>query len=189
MGVKVLDPTKLTLNILGCTVEGFSKGSFVTIEKEAPTFTVTSSVKGSKMASRHRHQTYRLTFRIDSTAGANTWLHAIYKLQELYGVVFPVPVMYRDFNGETSFFCITGILEEPRVDSGDAVSPTDWVITCPTAMATIGGSGDQALVAKLLQSISGALQLADFAGFDLSEIQGMASNLMNKATSTVRGFF
>lgn len=189
MSVSILDPAKLSLNILGCKVEGFSKGSFVTIVKDIPTFSTKTSMKGSKMVTRHRHSDYTLTFRLDNTASANTWLHSVYKLQELYGIVFPVPLIYLDKNGETSFFCVTGILEEPRVDQGDAVNPTEWKVICPKVMHTIGGSGKEAFVAQVLQTIANFLSVADFVGLDLSGIQGQAQGLLDKASSTIGGMF
>lgn len=189
MSVSILDPRKLSLNILGCKVEGFSRGSFVSINKDTPTFSTKKSLKGSKMVTRSRHSDYTLTFRLDNTASANTWLHSIHKLQEVYGIVFPVPVVYRDLNGETSFYCITGILEEPRIDQGDTVSPTEWKVICPKVMNTIGGSGDDELVAKVLQTLTTFLSLADFAGLDLSGIQSQAQGLFQKASSKIGGFF
>lgn len=189
MSVQILDPTKLSLNIFGCKVEGFSRGSFVSIQKETPTFSSKPSVRGTKMITRHRNSDYTLTFRLDNTVNANTWLHSIHKLQEMYGIVFPVPVIYKDNNGETSFFCATGVLDEPRVDQGDSVQPTEWRILCPKVMNTIGGSGKEEAVAKVLQTITTFLSMADFAGFDLSGIQGQARGLMEKASSTIGGFF
>lgn len=189
MSVSILDPAKLSLNILGCKVEGFSKGSFVSIQKESPTFSTKASIKGSKMVTRHRFSDYTLTFRLDNTAVANTWLHSVHKLQEMYGIVFPVPIIYRDKNGETSFFCVTGIIEEPRVDQGSEVNPTEWKVTCPKVMNTIGGSGKEAMVAKVLQTLTTVLSMADFAGMDLSGLQGQARGLMDKASSTIGGMF
>lgn len=189
MSVSILDPSKLSLHILGCKVEGFSKGSFVTIARESPTFSTKRSLKGQKMVSRDRHSDYTLTFRLDNTMVANTWLHAIHKLQALYGVVFPVPIMYKDKNGQTSFFCTTGVIEEPRTDQGDSVLPTEWTVICPVSMNTVGGSGEDAFAAKTLQAISTMLSLADFSGIDLSGIQGQAQGLYNKAYNTIGGLF
>lgn len=189
MATHILDPRKLRLNILGCQVEGFSKGSFINISKDDPTFNTSSSLKGTKMVTRHRYSDYKLVFRLDNTAGANTWLHSIHKLQEMYGIVFPVPVIYKDGNGETSFFCATGILEEPRVDQGNEVTPTEWTVICPKSMNTIGGSGETEAVAKVLQTITLFLSTADFLGLDLSGIQGQARGLIEKASSTIGGFF
>ena len=107
----------------------------------------------------------------------------------MYGIVFPVPIIYKDKNGETSFFCVTGILEEPRVDQGSTVNPTEWKVICPKVMNTIGGSGKEAMVAKVLQTLTTVLSMADFAGLDLSGIQGQARGLMDKASSTIGGMF
>ena len=189
MSISVLDPTKLSLNILGCRVEGFSKGSFVTIGKEAPTFSTRTSVKGTKLVVGNKTADYSLSFRLDNTANANTWLHSVYKLQEMYGVVFPVPVIYKDNNGSTSFFCATGVMEEPRVDQGDGVNPTEWRIICPRAVNTIGGSGKDEAIAKILQTIATVLSVYNFAGVNVGGILEQAQGIRDKVSSVVGGFF
>ena len=56
-------------------------------------------------------------------------------------------------------------------------------------MNTIGGSGKEAMVAKILQTLTTVLSMADFAGLDLSGIKGQARGLMDKASSTIGGMF
>jgi len=189
MSISILDPTKLTLNILGCKVEGFSRGSFVTINKESPTFQMKTSIKGTKLANRNKCSDYVLTFRMENTAASNTWLHAICKLQEMYGAVFPVPVIYKDENGETNFYCMSGLIEEPRVDQGNEVTPTEWRVICPKTMNTIGGSSKDATISKILQTVATFLSIADFAGLDTSGLRRQAENIIDKAASTIGGMF
>lgn len=189
MSVSILDPAKLDLNILGCRVEGFSKGSFVTINRESPTFGVRTSLRGSKLATSNKHSNYTLSFRLDNTASANTWLHSIYKLQLAYGIVFPVPVLYKDRNGSTSFFCTTGLLEEPSVDQGDSVNPTEWTITCPKVMNTIGGNTLDSTVASILKTISIAVSAAQFANIDVGGLVDQAQSIRNNLASTIGGLF
>lgn len=189
MGVSVLDPTKLSLTILGCKVEGFSEGSFVSMEKQEPTFTTRTSLKGSKLVRRQKYSDYRFTFRLQNTAGANTWLHAIYKLQEAYGIVFPVPVIYKDLNGSNSFFCASVIIEEPRVEQGGEVYPTEWVLICPKAVSTYGGSENDEKIARMLSQISTFVQAASFIDIDFSSISSMAASIQERATSAWRNLF
>lgn len=188
MGANVHDPRKLNLNVLGVRVEGFSKGSFVTVSKEGDrSFKVRSSLRGSKVVERKKYPNYELTFRLDNTAPANTWLHAIHKLQVLYGVVFPVPILYTDGNGTTNFFCLSGVLEEPNIDQGDDVGTNEWVIHCPKASTTISGIGQDVVTAKALQYIAGALSIADFVGMDLSALSGQAQGLLESAKGSIGG--
>ncbi|AJK27144.1 virion structural protein [Acinetobacter phage vB_AbaM_KissB] len=189
MSISLLDPNKLSLTILGCKVEGFSQGSFVTMEKETPTFKTKKSLKGSKLVERDIHSDYQFVFRLDNTAGANTWLHAIYKLQEAYGIIFPVPIIYKDMNGVNSFFCPSAILQEPRVEQGGEVYPTEWSLICPKAVTTIGGSAIDDRVAKTLQMISTFVQAASLIDIDMSSVSSIAESIKERATSAWGNLF
>lgn len=189
MSISILDPSRLSLNILGCQVEGFFKGSFVSMEKEEQTFKTKTSIKGSKMAERKRNMDYRFTFRLDNTAGANTWLHALYVIQESYGVIFPVPLIYKDLNGTTSFFCPSVIIQEPKTEQGNEVYPTEWTLICPRAAHTIGGSNNDTKIANILSTISTFVQVSSFFDINVSGIQSMASQIQSRATSAWRNLF
>ncbi|WP_378347325.1 hypothetical protein [Acinetobacter baumannii] len=189
MSVSVLDPSKLSLTVLGCQVEGFSKGSFVSVEKTDPTFSTRTSLKGSKMAGRNRFKDYTLTFSLNNTAGANIWLHAIYKIQEAYGITFPVPVIYKDLNGTSSFFCPAVIIQEPRLEQGSEVYPTEWTFICPRGANTIGGSNIDAKVSDILSTVSALIQAASLLDINVSEISTIANQIRDRATSSWRNLF
>lgn len=189
MSVSVLDPSRLSLTILGCQVEGFSNGSFVSMEKLDPTFNTRTSLKGSKLVGRNKFSDYEFTFKLDNTAGANTWLHAIYKVQEAYGVVFPVPVIYKDLNGVNSFFCPSVVIQEPKVEQGNEVYPTEWTLICPRATHTIGGNNRDAKIAEILSTVSTLIQVSSLLDINLSGISSMASQIQSRATSAWRNLF
>lgn len=189
MSISILDPSKLSLNILGCQVEGFSNGSFVSMEKQDPTFHTRTSLKGSKLVGRNKFSDYQFVFKLDNTAGANTWLHAIYKIQESYGIIFPVPVIYKDLNGVNSFFCPSVIIQEPKVEQGGEVFPTEWTLICPRATHTIGGSNSDAKIANILSTISTLVQVSSLLDINLSDINSIASQIQNRASSAWRNLF
>lgn len=189
MSVAILDPSKLSLTILGCKVEGFHEGSFVTIENETQTFNSKTSLKGSKLIGRQKNGDYHFTFRLDNTAGANTWLHAIHKIQKQYGIVFPVPVIYKDGNGDNSFFCASAVIQEPRVEQGNEVYPTEWQLICPKVLYTIGGNTRDQKIADTLRTVASFISLAEFAGIDVTGLQDQASMIYGRAKDAWRNLF
>lgn len=176
---------------MGFQVEGFTKGTFIRVVKSGgdQVFSMRKSLKGRRTVLKNSDVDYDLTFSLDNTAGANTWLHAIHQLQKLYGVVFPVPVLYKDNNGSTTFFCATAILDEPEEFSqGNEVESNEWTLMCPKALFTIGGSTKNPLVADILSKMATMLSAIELANIDITNLQWQANELLDKARSSVGGF-
>lgn len=185
----ILDPRKLKLSVLGFSVKGFSAGSFVTITRDKETFNMRRSLKGRTLVERNKFGSYILTFRLQNTSEDNTWLHSLYKLQELYGVAFPVPVVYRDMNGDTAFYAASGIIQEPRTSQGNEVETIEWTIFCPNAINTVGGSEDNKAIVQILRVLTTLVSTAGLLGIDLSNIASQAQSVLDKGKNFVGGLF
>ena len=59
--ISLIDPSQLKLNIMGVNVEGFTKGTFVTINKNDPTFTQKRSLKGKTQVRKNTNSFYSFT--------------------------------------------------------------------------------------------------------------------------------
>lgn len=185
----ILDPTKLKLSILGFSIKGFSDGTFVTINRDKPTFNMRRSLKGRTLVERNKFGSYQITFRLHNTSEDNTWLHSLYKLQEMYGIAFPVPVVYRDMNGDTAFFAASGIIQEPNTSQGNKVETIEWTIFCPNAINTIGGSEDNKAIVQILKVLTTLVSTAGLFGVDLSGIAAQAQSVLDRTNNFVGGLF
>lgn len=184
MQIAVKDPSEIFLNVLGYTVEGFSKGTFITVARETPPFTIRKSLKNKTKVFVHSNSYYTLRFVLDSGCSANTWIHAISRLQQQYGISFPVPIMCKDNLGDSTFYCLTGIIQEPELSHATDPNSIEWLITCPVAANTVGGGlTNDSKLASTISGIMTAIQLAGAAGIDLTDIASIADKAEQFATS------
>lgn len=165
--VSIIDPSELSLNIMGISVSGFSVGTFVTITRSEPLYFHKRSLKGKVQVRRNVSGYYTLKFTLDNTSSSNTWIHVICKLQQQYGVVFPLPVIFTDNMGDSKFFCKTAVIEEPETSHGTTLGQTEWELVCHDVQNVIGGNQQDSMLSEILSSISMAISLAGVIGLDL----------------------
>jgi len=189
MAVAIKDPSQIFLNILGFSVEGFSKGSFVTVEQAEQNFSQRVSLKGKVKLFNNKNVPYKLEFTVDDSCSANTWLHALCKLQQKYGVAFPIPVFYKDNLGSSSFFCKAAYILEPKKVTSTTHETIAWTLICNGATNTIGGNVQDDALAKILAGLSTVIGVSGALGMDLSGIGSMAQAIATKAATGITGLF
>lgn len=183
--ISIIDPSELKLNIMGIQVTGFSKGTFITIRRSEPIFNQKKSLKGKVQLRKTVLGFYSFTFTLDNSVAANTWIHTIAKLQHEYGVSFPVPVLFRDKMGYSTFFCKAAYIEEPETSHGDSVNQTEWTLICNDVSNVIGGNQADDALANIISSISTFIGMAGAVGIDLSTLADTATGIASQAITSV----
>jgi hypothetical protein len=179
--VSIIDPSGYSLSILGLPIKGFSKGTFITISRSEPQFSQRRSLKGRTMIINSGNTTHRtLTFTLEKGVSENGWLHALFQLQAKYGIVFPIPVLFRDELGTSTFFCKSAYFQEPEVGYGNEAEANTWELVCNNSTLVIGSNETNDEVSKIINHIRSALQIVGALGVDVeSFIKDGVDNVRN----------
>lgn len=184
--ISFVDPSEFRLNIMGVNVEGFSEGTFININREAPTFTQKRSLKGSTQVRKNKNSYYNFTFTLNNGVSANTWLHTIYKMQESYGIAFPIPVLFKDKLGTSTFFCKAAYLQEPSSSYGTDNDTREWTLICNSVSNVIGSNQADDKLSKILSTISASIGIMGALGIDVG---GFVDSALTSATNLISGIF
>lgn len=181
-------PSDVTLNVLGLDVEGYTDGTFISIQPEKQTYSFRRTFDGSTMAIRDKWQTYKLTITLHQTSPSNNWLHLLYTLFKEYNIPFVIPILMRDKSGSTTFFASDCWFEkEPVANFGSQVGDTAWEIRCNNGVMRLGGNGGVGAVFEIVAAIQGALALAGNLGIDLGIFQESLENTVTEIGGFIDG--
>lgn len=178
-------PSAVEASLFGITIDEFAKESMILIKKEDVTVKLQRAIDGTATARFDKYVPYRVTFSLQSTASANSWLHLIYKLYETYGADFKMPLSIKDKSGDTSFFCTDVFFESvPDTNLTRNVETSEWVFLCVNPSFTKGGNVDPSEIIETLQALDTALRVANMFGINLnnfaSKIESYSTDAMNK---------
>lgn len=182
--ISLIDPSQLKLNIMGVNVEGFTKGTFVTVSKNDPTFTQKRSLKGKTQVRKNSNSFYSFNFTLDSGVSSNAWIHMIYQMQENYGIAFPVPVLFKDALGTSTFFCKAAYLQEPQATFGSDSTTREWTLICNDVTHVIGSNQQDDKIADVISKIRAAIGIAGAFGID---VDGFVDSALGEASSLITG--
>lgn len=181
--ISMIDPSQFKLNIMAVDVEGFTKGTFMTITRSDPAFTQRRSLKGNTQVRKNSLPSYSFKFNLMQGVSANNWLHALFKLQEAYGVSFPIPLLFRDKLGTTTFFCKAVYIQEPNMALGNEEASVEWELICNSVSFTIGGNDMDSKLPKILSQISTAVGVMGAIGMNVG---GFMEAAASKITNFIR---
>lgn len=182
--VSLIDPSELKLNIIGVNVEGFAKGTFVTVTRNDPTFSQKRSLKGKTQVRKNSNSFYTFKFTLDSGVSSNAWIHTLYQMQESYGIAFPIPVLFRDKMGTSTFFCKAAYFQEPEASFGTDTTTREWSLICNEVSHVIGSNQYDDKIANILSTITSAISVAGAFGIDIGQF---VDNAVSSATSLIVG--
>lgn len=182
--ISLIDPSELKLNIMGANVEGFTKGTFVTVSRNDPTFSQKRSLKGKTQVRKFSKSYYTLRFTLDSGVSSNAWIHTIYQLQETYGIAFPVPVLFKDSMGTSTFFCKAAYIQEPEATFGSDSNVREWSLVCNEVSHIIGSNQQDDNLANVLSSIRSAIGIAGAFGVD---VNSFVDNTLGAVSNIITG--
>lgn len=184
--ISLIDPSEYKLNILGIDVKGFSKGTFITVSRQDPHFSQRKSLKGRTIVFNNRHSSYTFNFVLDGSTSSNLWLHTIAKLLYTYGIVFPIPVLFSDKLGTSTFFCKAAYIQEPNLSLGTDVQQTSWDLVCNDVSLVIGTNEQDNTLASILSTLSTVIGITSAVGVSVSSLTDTAANLLTAASNSVR---
>ncbi len=182
--VSLIDPSELELNIMGVSVKGFTKGTFVTVSRNDPTFSQKRSLKGKTQVRKNSNSFYTFNFILDSGVSSNSWIHALYQMQESYGIAFPVPVLFKDAMGTSTFFCKAAYLQEPQATFGSDSTTREWSLICNDVSHIIGSNQQDDKIAEVISKIRTAIGIAGAFGIDVDRFVDSA---LGGASSLITG--
>ena len=182
--VSLIDPSELKLNIIGVNVEGFAKGTFVTVSRNDPTFSQKRSLKGKTQVRKNSNSFYTFKFTLDSGVSSNAWIYALYQMQESYGIAFPMPVLFRDKMGTSTFFCKSAYLQEPEATFGTDSTTREWTLICNDVSHITGSNLYDDRLGNILSTISSAIGVAGAFGIDVGQF---VDNAISSATNLIVG--
>lgn len=182
--ISLIDPSELKLNIMGVNVEGFTKGTFVTVTRNDPMFSQKRSLKGKTQVRKFSKSYYTFRFILDSGVSSNAWIHTLFQLQQSYGVSFPVPILFKDKMGTSTFFCKTGYFQEPEATFGTDATTREWTLICNDVSHIIGSNQQDDNLANVLSTITSAISTAGAFGIDIGQF---VDNAISSATSLIVG--
>lgn len=167
--VSLIDPSELKLNIMGVNVTGFTKGTFVTVSRNDPVFTQKRSLKGKTQVRKNSTSYYTFKFILDSGVSSNSWIHLIHQMQSTYGIAFPVPILFKDKMGTSTFFCKAGYFQEPDATFGSENTTREWTLVCNSVSHVIGSNQQDDDLATILSTISKAISVAGALGINVNQ--------------------
>ena len=182
--ISLIDPSEFKLNIMGVNVTGFTKGTFVTVSRNDPTFTQKRSLKGKTQVRKNSNSFYTFNFVLDSGVSSNAWIHVLYQMQESYGIAFPIPVLFRDVMGTSTFFCKAAYFQEPQATFGNESTTREWNLVCNEVTHVIGSNQQDDKVADVISKIRTAIGIAGAFGID---VDGFVDNALGGVTSLITG--
>lgn len=180
--ISLIDPSEFKLNIMGVNVEGFTKGTFVTVTRNDPTFSQKRSLKGKTQVRKFTNSFYTLRFILDMGVSSNVWIHTLYQMQESYGIAFPVPVLFKDALGTSSFFCKAAYLQEPEATFGTDSTTREWTLVCNEVSHVVGSNQVDDKLANILGTITSAIGIAGAFGIDVGQF---VNNAVGSVTSLI----
>lgn len=182
--VSLIDPSELKLNIMGVNVVGFTKGTFVTVTRNDPMFSQKRSLKGKTQVRKFSKSFYTFRFILDSGVSSNTWINTLYQMQQSYGIAFPLPILFRDKMGTSTFFCKAGYFQEPEATFGTDSTTREWTLICNDVSHVIGSNQQDDNLANILSTITSAISVAGAFGIDIGQF---VDNAIGSATNLITG--
>lgn len=185
-------PSQVRCKIFGIPIEGFSESNIVDIERENDVTTFRKAMDGSRTAFKDKYGSYRLTFHVNQTSEANTWLHLLFKLYQKTNAEFkmPIEVEERMNEGGTRFFALDCFFEnEASTNFASDVGVKTWTFICHNGRYTQQGTYESNELYSKIQSLVKVVELADMVGIDLSSIESKGVEVFSSTMDRLKNLF
>lgn len=127
-GVRTYSAGDVVLTVGGAIISGFADGTFVTVAREAASFTKVTGSDGTVSRARSNNRSGTMTITLLQTSPSNDILSAFLAEDELNGTgVFQV--LLKDVTGGSRFFSAVAWVETlPSVEYGKELSNREWTL-------------------------------------------------------------
>lgn len=140
MSVRTYDAAQVILTINGVEISGYAADTFISIEREEPSFTKVVGADGTTSRAKSNNRSGTMTITLSQTSPSNDYLSALLAQDELSnsGVV---PVILKDISGQSRFFSGTGWVQGmPTVEYAKEISDREWLIDLADMEFNIAGN-------------------------------------------------
>lgn len=140
MSVKNYDPAQVALILGGKIIQGFTSGTFITLERNEDAFTMVVGVGGDGTRAKSNNRSGKLTITLYQSSPSNDDLSSFAAVDELTGAG-AVPMLLRDASGRTVASASTmWITKYANSDFAKEVSERQWVLETDVLNLFLGGN-------------------------------------------------
>lgn len=136
------DPAQFSIIVGGFPIQGFVKGSFVTIERDEASFLKYVGCDGEDARAKSNNKGAKIKLRLMHTSDSNRILSAFAKSDELSNAG-AVPFYAKDGSqgNATAAFAETAWVEKyPVIERGAEISEVEWSLDTGNCQIFIGGN-------------------------------------------------
>lgn len=140
------------------TVTGFSDGSFVTIEKVSPTFTVKESADGVVSRTMNPSSLYTVRLTLAQSSDSNEVLSWMHNADLITKGRAKFPMTIKDASGNSVMFSAEAwIATVPPTTYSNNIEVREWEIVCADAVNHVGGNYSQSGFLEDVVAVGGGL--------------------------------
>lgn len=159
MSISTYSPADVEVLLAGFyKVVGFSKGSFLTLDKDINPFTTKRSSDGVVARTHINDDTFTLSITLAQSSPANDILTKLYEIDALTHTG-KFPIFIKDTRGTTLFLSLSSWIEKiPEISMSDSLQTRQWVFRCIQNSFNVGGNDHTSSITQdAVNIITGAI--------------------------------
>lgn len=158
MDLWTYSPEEVTILVMGAPLEGVVEDTFVSISRQAPIFSSSSTSDGRITRTYNAADIWDIQFTLMNTSPSNGFLNKLVLLDRVTKRG-KFPLMVKDGFGGTLIFSTTTWIEElPAVTYGVDMTERTWVLKSANAVVNINGNESPSSLAEdVLSGVAAAL--------------------------------
>jgi hypothetical protein len=139
-GTKTFSSDNVIMAYLGQELQsGLADGTFVTVERNEDTYSLTVGADGEATRSRSNNRSAKITFTVIASSRANDILSSAMQADEVKGVGIG-PFFLKELNGSTIVVAPeTWVVKPPTLEFGKEVSNREWTLETSYSEIFVGG--------------------------------------------------
>lgn len=158
MDLWTYSPEEVTVLVMGVPLEGVVDGTFVSVTRQAPVFTSSSTADGRITRTYNAAYIWDIQFTLMNTSPSNGFLDKLVLLDRVTKRG-KFPLMIKDGFGGTLIFSTTTWIEElPSITYGVEMTERVWTLKSANAVVNINGNESPSSMAEdILGTVASAL--------------------------------
>lgn len=158
MNLWTYSPEEVTVLVMGVPLEGVVDGTFVSVTRQAPVFTSSSTADGRITRTYNAAYIWDIQFTLMNTSPSNGFLDKLVLLDRVTKRG-KFPLMIKDGFGGTLIFSTTTWIEElPSITYGVEMTERVWTLKSANAVVNINGNESPSSMAEdILGTVASAL--------------------------------
>jgi hypothetical protein len=134
------DPKQVVFIFAGYTAEGYTDGTFITVDRNEDAWMLKMGVDGSGTRAKSNNRSGRIVLTLAQSSVTNDALSALAQADELTKTVV-FPIMIRDLSGRTVCSALTGwVVKQATAEFGKEVANRTWTIESDNIQMFVAGN-------------------------------------------------